>query len=399
MGVRTTLYPDPFPYADYRRYTYSMGIASGDAIWVAGQLADEYDVGLGRMVCRGNLVDQARLAFEKVRLILESAGAGFQDIVHQVDYITPAAVKDYPGTLEIRHERFGDDLPATTTVVVNRLLREDSLIEVEVVAAPGPSPRQSFPAPPAPPGQLPTPRAVKKGGLLFITTPPLDAATGEVVGPTNVAGQTKAIFDIIGETLKVAGAAPSDIIRTIDYIAPSGLADYRETAEIRRGFFGGDPPAATGIIVEGLPRPGALLEVSAIVVIGGGDRQTYNPGWPRYDRLTYRPGARKGDLLCLAGLTGADPISRSVAAGDLAAQTRQIYDQAQAILNSAGLSMKNVVKTVDYITPEALPNYRDTVPIRKEFFGGDFPVATGVIVNRLLRPEYLIEIDFTAAVD
>ncbi|MFQ5874726.1 MAG: Rid family hydrolase [Dehalococcoidia bacterium] len=202
------------------------------------------------------------------------------------------------------------------------------------------------------------------------------------------------------------------MIRTIDYVAPSGLEDYRETAEVRRRFFGDEFPAATGIIVEGLPRPEALLQVTAIaalvrfddgrwpvLALGGGGRQSYNPGWPRYDRLTYCPGVRKGDVLCLAGLVGADPISRSVAAGDLVAQTRQVYRQAEAVLAKSGLSMKNVVKTVDYITPAALPDYRGTVAVRKEFFGDDFPVATGIIVNRLLRPEYLIEIDFTAVVD
>ncbi|MFQ5874725.1 MAG: RidA family protein [Dehalococcoidia bacterium] len=200
MAKRTTLFPDPFPYADYRRYTYAMGIATGDVIWVAGQLADEYDAEIGRMVCRGGLLEQTRLAFEKVRLILESAGAGFGDIVHQVDYITPAALESYQDTLNIRRQYFGDDLPVTTTVVVNRLLRDESLIEVEVVAVRGPSPRRSFPDPSAIGGLFPTPGAVQKGDLLFITAQPsVDAGASDVVN------QAQAIYDAIGGSLKAAG--------------------------------------------------------------------------------------------------------------------------------------------------------------------------------------------------
>ena len=394
MASRNILYPDPFPYADYRRYTYAMGIAIGDLIWVAGHLADEYDPKIGRMVCRGDLADQTRLALEKVRLVLGSAGAGFGDIVHQVYYITPSAVEAYPETLELRRELYGHELPVTTTVVANTLLRNECLIEVEVVAVRGTSSRRSFPASRAPGQGITAPSAVAKGGVLFIT-----AAAPEGVGKGDVAAQARAIYDTIDSVLQGAGAAPSDIVRTIDYIAPAGLADYRETAGVRKDFFGEEFPTSTGIIVEGLLGPEALLEVSAIAVTGEGERAAYNPGWPWYDQVTFRPGIGKGGVLCLSGLTGVDPISRTVASDDLAGQTRQVYQQAETILAEAGLSMKNVVKTVDYIVPRALPDYRDTVAVRREFFGDDFPVSTGVIINRLLRPEYLIEIDFTAAYD
>ena len=44
----------------------------------------------------------------------------------------------------------------------------------------------------------------------------------------------------------------------------------------------------------------------------------------------------------------------------------------------------------------ALPNYTATANIRREFLKDNMPAATGVIVNRLLRPSMLIEVDVIA---
>ena len=62
MPERRVLLPDPFPYLDFRRYTYSMGVAAAGLIWAAGQEATEYDPGTGRLVRRGGLREQAQVA-------------------------------------------------------------------------------------------------------------------------------------------------------------------------------------------------------------------------------------------------------------------------------------------------------------------------------------------------
>ncbi len=395
-----TLYPDPFPYLDYRRYAYAMGVASGDVIWTAGQIADKYDTEAGRMVVEGDLNAQVRMVYDKIALILDSGGLGLKDVVHVVEYITPAAMESYQQSMEARRHYFNDQLPATSTIVVNRLLRPNSLIEVEAVAIGGNSPRRANSIGPALPGKLPTPSVVEKGDMVFLGTQvSMDGESGQLVAPGDVVGQASKIYQNMSELLYAAGATPRDVVKTVDYIHESALSRYKDTAQVRRDFFGDEVPASTGVIAQDMLIPGAMLEVWAIAVKNSEPSRRYTSGWPNIGRLTFRPGVRKGDLLCLSGMAGTDPTSGSIEVGDLVAQTQRIYEKAEVVLTEAGMSMANVVQTVDYVTPEALPNYRYTGDIRKRFFADRFPAATGIIVKRLLRPEYLIEIDFTAVAE
>ena len=43
--------------------------------------------------------------------------------------------------------------------------------------------------------------------------------------------------------------------------------NYRGTADVRRAVFRPPYPTATGVIVAGLLRPGALIEISAVAVL------------------------------------------------------------------------------------------------------------------------------------
>ena len=130
-------------------------------------------------------------------------------------------------------------------------------------------------------------------------------------------------------------------------------------------------------------------------------REKFQPDWPRMARWgrTFSPVVKKGSLLFLSGITSRDREGNNVWPGDVVAQTRQIFENMKDVLEAAGATFDDVVKTVDYIVPEALPNYKATAEIRREYFKDDFPAATGVVVNRLLHREYLIEIDAIAVVD
>lgn len=130
-------------------------------------------------------------------------------------------------------------------------------------------------------------------------------------------------------------------------------------------------------------------------------RQPINPNWPRFDRLTFAPASRHGNLLFISGLTATDDRGNLVGPGDIAAQARRIYQLMGQILAEAGATFDDVVKTTDYIT--TTNGYRDTAQVRRDVFGSDvaagYPAATGVIVAGLLRPGALIEIDAIAVLD
>ena len=122
-----------------------------------------------------------------------------------------------------------------------------------------------------------------------------------------------------------------------------------------------------------------------------------NPGWARYERYTFSPAVRKGNLLFISGLTATDDEGAIVGEGDIVAQTRRIFELIGQLLEEAGGSFDDVVKTVDYVT--TTDNYAGTADVRREFFRNGFPAATGVVVKALLRPGALIEIDAIAVLD
>lgn len=115
-------------------------------------------------------------------------------------------------------------------------------------------------------------------------------------------------------------------------------------------------------------------------------------------RYTFSPGViKEGKLLFISGLTATDDQGNIVGKGDIVTQARVIFTKIGEILQTAGATFDDVVKTVDYIT--TTENYRGTADVRREFFGTDFPAATGVIVAGLLRPDALIEIEAVAVID
>jgi enamine deaminase RidA (YjgF/YER057c/UK114 family) len=71
----------------------------------------------------------------------------------------------------------------------------------------------------------------------------------------------------MGRLLAEAGGGFENIVETTEYITTT--ENYRRTADVRREFFRPPYPAATGVIVAGLLREGALIEISAIAVIPG----------------------------------------------------------------------------------------------------------------------------------
>jgi aminoacrylate peracid reductase len=125
-------------------------------------------------------------------------------------------------------------------------------------------------------------------------------------------------------------------------------------------------------------------------------RHVANPDWSRFKRATFSAAVRVGDTWILSGLGSTSPDGELLHPSDLVQQTRQIYMNAAEILRIAGTSMESVVKTVDYIVPEAVDRYPLTRHVRREFFSPPFPAATGVVVHGLLREGMLIEIEFWA---
>ena len=109
--------------------------------------------------------------------------------------------------------------------------------------------------------------ALRSGNLLFISGTTATDEGGQLVAPGDIVGQTRYIFEKFAALLAAAGGSLEHIVETTEYITTTD--NYRGTADVRRAIFRPPYPTATGVIVAGLLRPGALIEISAVAVLPG----------------------------------------------------------------------------------------------------------------------------------
>lgn len=105
---------------------------------------------------------------------------------------------------------------------------------------------------------------------------------------------------------------------------------------------------------------------------------------------------RANNTVYVRGQTAMDLDGKIIGIGDAAAQTENAMACAKVLLEEAGSSLQDVVKIVIYITDRA---YREPVyRVVGKWLKGVYPVSTGIIVQGLAKPEYLMEIDIIAEI-
>ncbi len=133
------------------------------------------------------------------------------------------------------------------------------------------------------------------------------------------------------------------------------------------------------------------------------DIRIYNPeslGEP-LGQYSHVSRVRAAEHLFVAGMLSADRDGNIVGADDFDAQCVQVFANVRAALRSAGADWNNVVQFTTYLVhsrwiPEFM-SYR-----LREFPGmfpdGAYPPNTLLIVDRLVREPFLIEVQTVAAV-
>lgn len=92
---------------------------------------------------------------------------------------------------------------------------------------------------------------------------------GQIVG-SDIASQSVQAFRNVLAALEAAGATMDDVIRLGIYIVQGqsiqeGFQAVMQIPEARSG-----PPTVTGIVVAGLARPDALIEIEALAAVADG---------------------------------------------------------------------------------------------------------------------------------
>jgi enamine deaminase RidA (YjgF/YER057c/UK114 family) len=106
-----------------------------------------------------------------------------------------------------------------------------------------------------------------------------------------------------------------------------------------------------------------------------------------------------GKLIHVSGQVSWDADGKVVGAGDMRAQSEQVFKNVTDVLRAAGASWDDVIKMNGYmvgVTPENVTAYRE---VRTRFLKpGKLPASTLVGVTALVQPELLLEVECIAAV-
>jgi len=87
---------------------------------------------------------------------------------------------------------------------------------------------------------------------------------------------------------------------------------------------------------------------------------------------------------------------KNIESHDPVEQTHKVMQNIKQLIEEAGGEMADLVKVVVYITDV---RHREAVyRTMGEYIKGVHPVSTGLVVQALARPEWLVEIDGTAVI-
>lgn len=284
------------------------------------------------------------------------------DIVHAVHYLT-----------DPRPTRSG------TVVPVEGLLEPGATAAVELTAHPGGGERKG--------------RVTVADGIVYLPG----------ILPQDVTAdfrtQYRSCLESAADLLKDAGLGLEALVQTTDFTATATRAEYPRCGRPRKELLGGTGtdgrpvhPGAAGILVDRPVIEGATVTLEAVASTE--PLQAVNPGWRRYDTLTYKPGVRAGGTLFMSGFGALEPATqRAIFDGDLRAQAEFTYAAIAAVLREAGGA--RVVRLVEYVTPGGVPGYEGLAELRAQYFPGEVAL-TSVVCSALLRTEFLIEVVPTA---
>ena len=108
----------------------------------------------------------------------------------------------------------------------------------------------------------------------------------------------------------------------------------------------------------------------------------------------YSQAIRAGQLLFLSGQVPLDPATGQLVGGDIAAQTRRVMDNLGAVLNAAGLSFADIVRTTIFLAD--INDFAAVNDVYGGYFSAPAPARATVQVARLPK-DARVEIDAVAA--
>ena len=123
-------------------------------------------------------------------------------------------------------------------------------------------------------------------------------------------------------------------------------------------------------------------------------KKKYSTGAPWEGVVGYSRAVKSGQIIEVSGTIALDSEGNSLANGDPYQQTLEIIKIAKAVLAEAGSSLEDVIRTRIYVTD--ISRWEEVGRAHGESFREIRPATSMVEVSALIRPESMVEIEFTA---
>jgi enamine deaminase RidA (YjgF/YER057c/UK114 family) len=124
------------------------------------------------------------------------------------------------------------------------------------------------------------------------------------------------------------------------------------------------------------------------------ERINFSTGNKWEEVVGYSRAVKVGNVVELTGTVAADENNNVVGKDNAYAQTKFIIKKIESVLQRAGASLKDVVRTRMFVTD--ISRWEEYGKAHGEFFKDIRPCTSMIEVKGLIEPDYLIEIEATA---
>ena len=126
-------------------------------------------------------------------------------------------------------------------------------------------------------------------------------------------------------------------------------------------------------------------------------RTNYSSGAKWEDIVGYSRAVRVGDVIEVTGTVAVDQNGQPVGGTNAYEQTKFIIQKIEKVLQQAGASLSDVVRTRMFVTD--ISRWEEYGRAHGEAFGTIKPCTSMIGVSALIEADYLIEIEATAILE
>jgi 2-iminobutanoate/2-iminopropanoate deaminase len=231
--------------------------------------------------------------------------------------------------------------------------------------------------------------AIVAGGFVFVSGL-IAAGEGGKLDGVDIQAQTRQVIQQLQARLESAGSSLAQVMSVSVFLKRA--ADFQAMNDAYREFFTDKPPTRTTVVTD--IRDGALIEISAVAVPVGVEREVLLPaGWMKSPR-PYSYIVRANGLVFLSGLVSRRGTDDTPVPGSVNVQVKTILDNAGTLLKTAGLTHQDVVAAKVFLTDDTFFEAMND-EYRKYFTA--VPPARATAVTGLVGADSVAEITIIAA--